>query len=268
MRFFYAFLIFFACSGSLSAESPAENVATAIAVTGPAFYADENGDLKEVELGQLFAEGDRLVTKENASLHLLLADGSSLVLGAMTELTLTQMSQSPSGERKSLFDLLKGAVNAIVEKLSPGSSFEVHSAYAVAAVKGTDFEVSTDGAESSVTVQEGVVSMMDPLRRRAEAVGPLSRCSARKGSLDRAFALPKREAGEFQERWQRAHMIHGQRAELMKHFIKERKKRMKALRARHPHRDAKVNLDERKKNARERFKKRREEMKKERQEKN
>jgi hypothetical protein len=267
MRILCAFLVLLAASAAGATDDSAEtSAATAIAVSEPVFYSDEGGELKAIALGQLFTEGDHLVTRAGGSLHLVLPDGSSLVLGPETEVTLTKLNKAPSGQRESIFDLLKGAVNAIVEKLTPGSSFEVHTAEAVAAVKGTDFEVSTDGAESSVTVQEGEVSMMDPLRRRAEAVGPLTRGLAHKGSLGHAFALPKREASEFQERWQRAHMIHEGRMELMKHFMKERKKGVKAMQARKQRRSG-LGLDQRRKNARERFKKKREEMKKERQEK-
>lgn len=240
-------------AGTAGTAADTDNAATAIEVSGEVTYAADNGSLSAVELGQLFAEGDRLVTKENSSLHLVLADGSSLVLGPSTELTLSKLSKDETGRRESVFDLLKGAVNAMVEKLSSGSSFEIHTTEAVAAVKGTDFEVASDGAESSVTVKEGTVSMMDPLRRRVEAVGPFKRCLARRGSMGQALSLPKREAAEFQQRWERAHMIHAQRMELMKHFVKERKQRSKALR-------------QRRKAARERFKKKREELKKEREE--
>jgi hypothetical protein len=136
---------------------------------------------------------------------------------------------------ESVFDLIKGAANSIVQKLTSGASFEVHTAHAVAAVKGTQFEVSADEAESAVTVQEGVVSMSDPQGKRMQPVHPFQQCRASKGRLEKAFQLSKRDAGEFSRRWERARMIHGQRAEIMKAFESKRGEYRAKLAQRRPY---------------------------------
>lgn len=253
-----------------------EPAATVIELTGEAFYEAEGAEMKPVELGQLFAAGDRLQTRENSSLELVLADGSTLSLGPNSELSINAMGKGGDGSQ-SLFELFKGTVNAIVEKLTPGAKFEIKTNYAVAAVKGTQFEVSAEESESAVTVAEGTVAMSDPEGKRRQDVSPLQRCSASQGRLNPAFALGKREAGEFRARWERARMIHGQRKELIKAFEQHSHERKAALQARralwrqrqkdrekHADKKDKKEILDRRKAARERFEKAREEIKKER----
>src|SRR5258708_26585434 len=126
--------------------------ATAIEVTGDVVYEVDEGGFKSVELGQLFGEGDHVITRENAGLHMVLADGSSLALGPSTEITLTKIGAGQEGSQTFL-EMLKGTANAIVEKLKKGSIFELKTPNAVAPVKGTQFEVNEDGAASAVSVR-------------------------------------------------------------------------------------------------------------------
>ncbi len=256
-----------------AAEDPA---ATVIELSGEAFFEDAGGELKEVVLGQLFSEGDRLMTKESSSLQLVLADGSSLSLGPNTELSISRLEKAAEGS-KSFFELIKGTVNAIIEKITTGSAFEIKSAYAVAAVKGTEFELSHDGAESGLTVREGTVAFSDPEKKAEVSVGPSQRSLAAKGALNRPFQLSKRDLGDYERRWERARKFHGQRRELMQHFDKNRAEKREALKARRERfksrlkdrekkegRQEKKEMLDRRKEARERFEKAREEIKKER----
>jgi hypothetical protein len=207
--------------------------ATVVSLEGESRY-DDDGTLKPVELGQLLGEGDRIVTLEGAGLHLVLADGSSLVLGPNTEVTLHALGSGAPGS-KTLLQVLKGLINLMVEKQDPSSVFEVETANAIAAVKGTDFEVDADADNTQVTVNEGEVHLGDPERKRFEPIHPLEQASLRSGRLNHANRLEKREAGAFRERWQRAHMIHQQRHELLRSFRKD-KAAKRRFKARHRHR--------------------------------
>ena len=211
-------LFIIALAPCLQGQSASEDTAaTLIEMSGEVFYEADKGSMKPAELGQFFIEGDRLQTKEASSLQLVLADGSTLTLGPNSELSIASTGNGDA-DSESLFELIKGSVNAIVEKLKEGASFEIKTAHSVAAVKGTQFEVSADEAESAVTVQEGVVAMSDLEHKKTEAVHPFQRCSGSATRLSGAFDLSKREAGEFKSRWERARMIHGQRREIMKAF--------------------------------------------------
>lgn len=216
-----------------SADASA-TAATAIAMDGQVLSSAEGAELAPVALGQFFAEGDRLVTRENSSLQLLLADGSTLALGPNTEMTIGSLGSGGSGS-KSFFELLKGSLNAIVQKLKDGAAFEVHTSDAVAAVKGTQFEVSAGSDESAVTVQEGTVAMSDHDRSHTVLVPRLHRAQAAKaGGLRPAQRLSKGEAKAFQQRWKAAREVHARRAQLAKGFRAQRAQRRADFMARHP----------------------------------
>jgi len=195
-----------------------DTAATAIAMSGQVLYEVDDGTLKPVELGQLFDEGDRLVTKEGSSLQLVLADGSTLSLGPNSELNINALGKGDS-QSKSFFELVKGTVNAIVQKLTVGAAFEIHTTDAVAAVKGTQFEVAADsGAGSAVTVQEGTVAMSDAARTHTELVPRLHRAQFSAHGPWQARRLNRMEARAFTQRWAAARAIHARRMQLLNGF--------------------------------------------------
>ena len=219
------------------AADPDPLAATVISLDGDVRYDDE-GVLKPVQLGQLLDVGDRVLTLENSTLHMILADGSSVVMAPNTEMTLGALGDGKPGS-KTLLQVLKGLLNLMVEKQPDGFTFEVETSNAVAAVKGTDFEVNADTDDTQVTVNEGEVHLGDPGRKRFEPIHPLERSHFHGGRLDRAMPLSKREAGEFRGRWERARMIHQQRHELIKHFRETGKAERKRFRQRHERRQVK-----------------------------
>lgn len=192
-----------------AADAPDAVAATAIGVSGDV-RLQTGQDSSVVQEGEVFTEGDRLVTGDRSSLHLVLADGSSVALGQDSELSLDETGSGANGS-VTLLTLARGLLDAMVQKLKLGSSFEISTPYAVAAVKGTDFEVSDSAGASSVTVNQGVVRFGDPGRRRVEALRPMQR-----GSLDRQGFLAERplnreEQRAFLRRWSGARALHARR---------------------------------------------------------
>jgi hypothetical protein len=192
--------------------------ATAINVSGDV-KVQEGEDWTPVEEGQLFTQGDRLQTGDDSTLHLVLADGSSVALGPNSEITLSSVGSGDPGS-VTLLSLARGLLNTMVEKLKAGSSFEIETNSAVAAVKGTDFEVSAgiSGGDSSITVNEGVVQAGDPGRDHFEPVHPNERRRIVENRVLAAETLSESERAEFHNRWAGAHRLHAQRRELMARF--------------------------------------------------
>ena len=188
-------------------------------------------------LGQLLGEGDRVVTAEDSSLHLVLADGSSLVLASNTEVTLRNLGSGAPASR-TLLNVVRGLINLMVEKQAEGSTFEVESPNAVAAVKGTDFEVNADSDTTQVTVNEGEVHLGDLDRKRFEPIHPLESSRLFNGRLEHASPLGKRDIDAFRGRWQRAHMIHQQRRDLLQTFRRQGQGQRRRFRQRHARRQA------------------------------
>lgn len=203
-------------------EAAVESVAaTVISLEGRAQLADGR-HFRDLQLGQLLGPGDRVRTGEDGGLHMVLADGTSLVLGPGTELALLAL---PSGGAapKTRIQLRQGVLEAIVEKLGDGALFEIRSPNAIATTQGADFELSAGPDECIVTVEQGIVRLGDSGRKRFEPVLPLHRRRLVQNRLMAAETLGKRDLNSFRERWVRARVFHGQREELLRHFRVEDK---------------------------------------------
>jgi len=70
---------------------------------------------------------------------------------------LTVPDSDPTSVSGAEFNLKKGSIFASVRKVSPSSEYFVKIPNGVAAVRGTQFELSTDGSGSSVSVVNGTV---------------------------------------------------------------------------------------------------------------
>lgn len=120
------------------------------------------------EVGDLLKPGDRIRTGASSSASLLLADKTMMRLAQNTEILIVDLAEKDGGFWRS-FQLNSGRVWSDV---TPGSGhFEVKGPNAVAAVKGTAFEVDADGEEdgTDVRVWEGQVEC----RSLSDADGPL-----------------------------------------------------------------------------------------------
>ena len=193
-----------------TANPDAPSAATVLNMEGTVQVQDDQA-WRTLEDGEPLENGDRVRTGENSTLHLLLADGSSLVLGPNSEATLDSLGTGAEGSQ-TLIGLVHGLVNAMVEHLKAGSRFEVSTQDAVAAVKGTDFEVSV-GVDlgSQVTVNNGVVQLGDRQGQHFAPVAPGERRAFFHGRLGEARRLRAEDLRAFQGRWARAHAWHQER---------------------------------------------------------
>jgi len=202
-------------AGAAGSPDAASVAATAIHVEGDV-KVQAGQDWDAVSEGQLFGPGDRIVTGDGASLHLVLADGSSVALGANSEITLRSLGSGAPGS-VTLLSLARGLLDTMVEKLKTGSRFEIETSSAVAAVKGTDFEVSDTGSGggSAVTVNEGTVQMGDAGRSHFEPVQPGERRRVVQNRVLAAEHLSPEDRDAFRRRWAGAHRLHAQRRGLL-----------------------------------------------------
>jgi hypothetical protein len=108
-----------------------------------------DGKSSTPKVGQALGFGATLVTGANGRVSLRHAGNAVSRLAPNTELTL----RAPEAKKKGAFlSLGKGIVRFLVGKRAPGESFEVSTSNAVAAVKGTDGEVETDGKSTKAAV--------------------------------------------------------------------------------------------------------------------
>jgi len=117
---------------------------------------------RELQVGDRLDEGTALRVPEGAFVGLALADGSTLHLPALTQLTLERLRESDGiGGHQNTLRLERGRVDSRVRPQPEGSRFDVRTPLAVAGVRGTQFGValSGDGARAFSDVIEGRVAV-------------------------------------------------------------------------------------------------------------
>jgi hypothetical protein len=187
-----------ACSAGLNAAS--DQAATLLKTTGKGCVVLPDGAAGEFKAGMTLKPGSRVVTEEAGQAVLMLADGSQVNLGPNTDLTVSELSQD-GNKRVTVFELLRGLFKASVQKLTVGSRFEVKTTDAVAAVKGTHFEVEVTDEGTDARVEEGKVWLQDAKSERKEVIEEHKACRAeRKGEWRGVRDMTPQERENF-GRW-------------------------------------------------------------------
>lgn len=144
------------------------------AVTGEVSLQRRDGERLVPEARQLLHLGDTLVSGEGTA-RLELDQGGELLLRPNSQLELENLSSSESGGQASEIELLRGDVDIEIVP-GRGTRFQIQTPAAVAAVRGTDFRVSSAdrwGEEMRVEVLGGsvlVAGESDALLQRGQGV--------------------------------------------------------------------------------------------------
>jgi hypothetical protein len=100
--------------------------------------------------GTTLQVGDKLTTDANSRVTIALSDGSQIELTESSTLVLTENTLNPDGSRASTkITLLGGLVRSFV-RVAAGSApnFEVYTPNAVAAARGTKFDVAYEKGQA------------------------------------------------------------------------------------------------------------------------
>jgi hypothetical protein len=111
---------------------------------------------------------DRLTTGPNSSATVRLLDDSTITLNDSSSLVFDENVVTGTTRQRTVLRLLEGAISSLVTR--GGGTFEVHTANAVGAVRGTDFDTTyTEGFArpgfsgclryTDVKVRDGVVAV-------------------------------------------------------------------------------------------------------------
>ena len=211
-----------ACSISVFLAQP---LAAARAKTAPAIVIllegeplyFEGGHRHKLDLGQALGKDCEIDTPKGASVHLVLANGSSLVIAERSRLKLWTLDLPPARPRYQA-KLMDGRVGLFADPEDQEINFDLGGDGATVLFKKARFELALQEGEVRVTVDQGSVQFGPESKKRLEEVGALYSCGWYPERLEKANRLPKREINEFHQRWQRSLMIHGQRKELVKNL--------------------------------------------------
>lgn len=135
----------------------ADSVASVIArKTGEEVRFIDVSSWRFVDLQQDLLTGDVLRTNATGQLAILFADRTQIRLGRNSSLRVRQMT--PGSD--AVLELETGTLWARAERGGPG--VEVVTPAATAAIRGTDWTMTVKGAETSLTVLEGLVELSNP----------------------------------------------------------------------------------------------------------
>ena len=125
-------------------------------------------------VGMTADEASRIETGANAFVSVRLADGSTVSIPSQSRVTIRRMRKLLlTGAVERQFDIDSGRLRAVVTPMTnPTSSFRVTTPVAVAAVRGTQFQVGYDPARGTdaTEVLEGTVGVSAAETRSAAAL--------------------------------------------------------------------------------------------------
>jgi hypothetical protein len=111
--------------------------------------------------GRLFV-GDRVVTGADGRLEIACTDGSTIIVGAQTTVTLSEYTTNADGTGKTaLLDMVEGLVRVSLSRLGVWQRFEVTTPTAIAAARSTEWIVEAVPGRSAVFVVNGRVEVID-----------------------------------------------------------------------------------------------------------
>ncbi len=132
------------------AQEP-EHIGIVTAVKGEVVFV-RAGKSEVAEKGTNVFLGDRFETKEASAVKILFEDDTLISIGANTNFDVTEFVYTPK-ERKSYYNIFKGRVKAIVQRLEGrDSDVEFATPNAVAGIKGTTEYIDTEG---EICVEDG-----------------------------------------------------------------------------------------------------------------
>lgn len=114
-------------------------------------------------VGDILSTGDKVRTRADSSASLIFTDKTVMRLGAGTTITLIDINEAPDGTLVRKLGQESGRTwSDVTPNPSKPTTFEVHGPNAVAAVKGTAFEVDADSPETDILCWEGQVDCRKP----------------------------------------------------------------------------------------------------------
>lgn len=109
--------------------------------------------------GMAVHQDDAVATGAEGRVEIVFEDGSTVVLGSDTAVSIATFAPPAAGPGRALLDLIDGILRLTLSAGRTWQSFEVRSATAVASVRSTDWIVDADRATTAVFVVDGSVAV-------------------------------------------------------------------------------------------------------------
>lgn len=139
------------------AASAAERVGQVIAQRGPV-VALRDGVPRALHIGAPLSVSDRIRTGAGGKIEVAFGDGSRLVIGPDSEVTLAEFELRETTLVRAVIELVVGILRARIDA-APVDLYEVRGRTAIASVRGTHWIVQTSPENTAVFVVDGSVGV-------------------------------------------------------------------------------------------------------------
>ncbi|UMZ74958.1 X2-like carbohydrate binding domain-containing protein [Natranaerofaba carboxydovora] len=162
-------------SGNVAtAQEGLDREATLLEFSGDVVFKRDGGE-KEISAfeGMTFTKGDQIITGRDSWAEIEVDDTAEVRLSENSKVYINELIEYAEEEaEESSFSLFSGGFfGDVKDTLTTGSRFEVETDTAVMGVRGTDYYVSKDNDETSVSVISGSISV-EPREEVAEDLDP------------------------------------------------------------------------------------------------
>lgn len=137
-----------------SSAARAERVGKATSAVPTATFSD-GGDAQDIEIGTSFEQNDRIKTGRDGAVEIEFLDGTSLTIGANSEIVLDKMIFDRNRAKNATVEVVRGTLRFVTGN-SDHSAYQIKTPVATIGVRGTVIDVSLDRGDMVFNTVEGV----------------------------------------------------------------------------------------------------------------
>jgi hypothetical protein len=138
----------------VSSVARAQSVGKAVSAVPSATYS-EGAAPQVIEVGTEFEQNDRIVTDKNGAAEIEFVDGTSLTIGANSEVVLDKMLFDGDKARNATVNVVRGTLRFVTGN-SDHSAYRIRTPVATIGVRGTVIDISLEKDDMVFNTVEGV----------------------------------------------------------------------------------------------------------------
>ncbi len=138
----------------LSGAASAEPIGKAVSSVPSATYS-EGAAPQTIEVGTEFEQNDRIVTDKNGAAEIEFVDGTSLTIGANSEVVLDKMLFDGNKARNATVNVVRGTLRFVTGS-SDHSAYQIKTPVATIGVRGTVIDISLEKGDMVFNTVEGI----------------------------------------------------------------------------------------------------------------
>lgn len=154
MRPIFSAIVLLAAIACASGAARAERIGKATSAVPTASFSD-GGDAQDIEIGTTFEQNDRIKTGRDGAAEIEFLDGTSLTIGANSEIVLDKMIFDRDRAKNATVEVVRGTLRFVTGN-SDHSAYQIKTPVATIGVRGTVIDVSLEKGDMVYNTVEGV----------------------------------------------------------------------------------------------------------------